>query len=160
MRFTGTGPWELPVAGLRVRRLTFAMAITIGVHGEGRSGLISLPGPFELSTPAAGTRRLDPERQSCDEMARLFELRDEVITRATATSDSELAVEFSSGHRLQARSDGEFESWEVAVDDNTIVGSPGAVLVWDEELQARARDIDGSELGDLLARLRADRPGA
>ena len=136
------------------------MAITIGVHAEDRSALISLPGPFELSAPGAGTRRLDPERESWDEMASLFELRDEVITSATATSDAELSVEFSSGHRLQARSEGEFESWELMVDDSTIVGSPGAVLVWDEELQARARDIDGSELGDLLARLRADRPGA
>jgi hypothetical protein len=160
MRFTGEGPWELPVAGLRVRRLTFAMAITIGAHGDERGALISLPGPFELGTPAAGTLRLDPERQRWDEMAVLFELRDEVITRATASSDSELAVEFSSGHRLQARSEGEFESWEVAVDDSTIVGSPGAVLLLDEGLKARVRDIDASELGDLLARLRADRPGA
>jgi len=160
MQFTGDGPWELPIAGLRVRRLTFAMTVTIGAHRDERGALLSLPGPFEFTTPAAGTRRMDPERQPWGEMTALFELRDEMISHATASSDSTLVVLFSSGQRLRARSEGEFESWEVTVDERTIVGTPGAVLVWDEDARASAQDTDASELGDLLARLRADRPGA
>jgi hypothetical protein len=160
MQFTGDGPWEIPIAGLRVRRLAFAMTLTIGAEGDERGALVSLPGPFELTTEAGGVLRLDPEHQPWEQLSVLFALRDAVVVQATASSDATLDVTFSSGHRLRARSEGEFESWEVAVDDRTIVGTPGAVLVWDEDARARARDIDSSELGDLLARLRADRPGA
>jgi len=160
MQFTGDGPWELPIAGLRVRRLTLAMTLTIGADGDERGALLSLPGPFEMTTPSQETVRLDPEHQGWEEMSVLFALRDDLITHASASSDGTLEVCFSSGHRLCARSEGEFEGWEIAAGERTIVGTPGAVLVWDEEARARAQDIDVSELGDLLARLRAGRPGA
>jgi hypothetical protein len=61
---------------------------------------------------------------------------------------------------LSALSEGEFENWEVAGSDYTIVGTPGAVTIWDEDIRARACTLDAFELGDLLERLRAERPGS
>ena len=89
------------------------MSLSIGLEGEDTSATISLPGPFELSGPGSDARRLDPETQSWDELAVLLALRDERITRACASRQADLSVEFSTGRVLSALSEGEFENWEV-----------------------------------------------
>ncbi len=157
MDFSGEGPWELPIAGFRVQRLTFAMAVTVLAYGDEESVLISLPGPFSLEQPGVGLLRLDPERQSWQELDPLFSLRDDRIISATATRDAALRIEFSSGHILSARSEGQFENWEVSARGYTIVGTPKEVTVWDQAALNEAATVDATELGDLLERLRQER---
>lgn len=157
MDFSGEGPWQLPIAGFRVQQLSFAMAVTVLVYADEQSALISLPGPFSLEQPGVGLLRLDPETQSWQELDPLFSLRDDRITSATATRDSALRIEFSSGRILSAHSAGQFENWEVSARGYTIVGSPNEVTVWDQAALNEATTGDATELGDLLERLRQER---
>jgi len=160
MDFSGDGPWELPLTGFRVEHVTFAMSLSVGLQGDDARAVISLPGSFDIEEPGSGSRHLDPETQSWDELAVVLALRDDRVSRAVAGSDSALRVEFSTGRVLRASSQGEFENWEVAGPDFTIVGTPGAITIWDEDIRALASSLDAFELGDLLERLKAERPGS
>jgi len=160
MEFSGDGPWELPLTGFRVEHVTFAMSVSIGLQGDDANAMISLPGAFDFEQPGSASHHLDPETQPWDELAVLLALRDSRISRAIAGRDSALRVEFSTGYVLRALSEGEFENWEVAGADFTIIGTPGAATIWDEVIRARAATLDVFELGDLLERLRAERPGS
>jgi hypothetical protein len=133
------------------------MAVTLLAYADEQSVVISLPGPFSLEQPGVGLLSLDPETQSWQELDPLFSLRDDRITRATATRDAALRIEFSSGHVLSAHSSGQFENWEVSARGYTIVGTPNEVTVWDQIALDEAATVDATELGDLLERLRQER---
>src|SRR5579862_1082197 len=98
MRFPGDGPWELPIAGLEVLHMTFSYGIDIVAYGDGGvTSAIRLSGTFDLTEPDAGVLHLDVNEQSWADLVPLFALRHDRITRARATKDASLRVEFRSG---------------------------------------------------------------
>jgi hypothetical protein len=151
VKFTVDGPWELPLAGFVVGRISFGMPLDIYASENGGQALIRLPGPFEFHEPERSSRRLDPETDSWDELAVLLALRSDQVSRATAWKDARLRVEFSSGRVLSAYTQGPYESWEVDGTDYQIVGTPGEVTIWDEDTPA-VRGQGGEQLGELLGR--------
>jgi hypothetical protein len=106
MKFSGDGPWELPLAGLEVGRLTFGLPIDVYLYGEGGSAQLRLPGPFEFQVPGDESRTVDPETHGWEEMTELLSLRHDRVTVATAWKDARLRVDFSSGRVISAHSTG------------------------------------------------------
>jgi hypothetical protein len=132
MRFSDDGPWELPVVGFEVMHMTFgAFLVDINAYGdEGADSQIRLVGPFELREPDAERRKLDPEGDSWEQLAALFALRHDTISKARITKDSELRVEFASGRAII--SDG--DAWEMSAPGGVlVVGEPGEPAIWDGE---------------------------
>jgi len=70
MKFAGDGPWELPLVGFEVLRVTFAHPLDIVAYGdEGASAPIRLEGSFELIGPAGGSLQLDASAQTWEDLA-------------------------------------------------------------------------------------------
>lgn len=133
MKFGGEGPWELPLAGFEVGRLTFGLPIDLYLYGDNGPAQLRLPGPFEFEVPGTGVSNLDPEIHTWEEMRELLVLRQDRVSQAMAWKDARLRVDFSSGRVICAHSTGQYESWEVSGKDYKIVGTPGEVAIWDED---------------------------
>jgi hypothetical protein len=133
MKLGGEGPWELPLAGFEVGRLTFGTPIDLYLYSDDGSARLQLPGPFEFEVPGTGVSNLDPEIQTWEEMCELLVLRQDRVSRAMAWKDARLLVDFSSGRVIRAHSAGRYENWELSGKDYKIVGTPGEVAIWDED---------------------------
>jgi hypothetical protein len=135
MKFGGEGPWELPLAGFEVGRLTFGLPIDLYLYGDDGPARLQLPGPFEFEAPGSGVRNLDPEIDTWEEMCELLVLRQDRVSRAMAWKDARLRVDFSSGRVIRAHSTDRYESWEISGKGYKIVGTHGEVAIWDEDSQ-------------------------
>jgi hypothetical protein len=154
MKFDGDGPWALPLAGFEVGRLTFGLPIDVYLYGDGGPARLQLPGPFELQVPGGDVRTADPEIHSWQEMTELLSLRHDRVAGATAWKDARLRIDFLSGRAISAHSTGSYESWEVEAKGWKIVGTPGEVLIWDED--SRNFKFDSPEFAELLERWTAE----
>jgi hypothetical protein len=145
MKVQGDGPWELPLAGFSVGRLSFGMPLDIYLDHAATRAQIRLSGPFAFGEAAEGVRRLDAETDSWDQLAVLVSLRNDRISRATAWKDARLRVAFQSGRSLSAHSEGQYEDWEVSGPGFKIVGTPGEVTAWDEDTRSTRYTVPAAQ---------------
>jgi hypothetical protein len=75
---------------------------------------------------------LDDEHDAWERLAPILALRDDVIARATASSESVLRIDFESGRFIEsaASPDDRYERWEVVAPGYFIVGTPDEPTVW------------------------------
>jgi hypothetical protein len=75
MEFAADGPWELPVIGFEVGRLTFGPNIELHLDGDDHQEVqVRLTGPFDFQDAAGGTFRLDPATEAWEKLRVLLEL--------------------------------------------------------------------------------------
>jgi hypothetical protein len=137
--FSGSGPWELPVAGFAVWMITFGVWLGIDAEGEGEEKLtVRLNGPFEFRDSEGKIHHLHAMAGGPEELARVLRLRASKITRAVVTATSALTIEFDTGQVVSAAPYDGYEGWELAGPGFFIVGA-GEPAIWTDDSEHGVR---------------------
>jgi hypothetical protein len=159
MKFEGDGPWDLPIVGFEVGRITFGPDVDLVLDRDDENAQIGLSGPFEFRDTDGSVLRLDPSTQPWEEIGVLLRLLHDRVASATATNDSSLHMSFESGRALSNSAHPDVESWDVTGEDYKIIGMPGGgePAIWDEDSRANAQTGTGpDELNEIVERWREE----
>jgi hypothetical protein len=159
--FNGDGPWELPIGGWSVKRISFSYLPELWLRSGRLTLRIMLEGRFELREAAGSVVRMDAAAERRDDLVPLSTLAREVLAVASFDRDSALSVAFRSGRALVVPVDDRgYEAWEARCEDASngylVVGAPGRVAIWDERSESGlSTDPDAQErLAEFLGRSR------
>jgi hypothetical protein len=133
-QFSEHGPWELDVVGFTVQQINVeTYRVVLLANGPDDADCrITINSDFDLIEPSRDRHALDAEGDSWTRFGPLLSLRHAAIIVAHVNENSDLRVEFDTGHAIEVTGNGKYERWEIdAPADVKFIGMPsGEPAIW------------------------------